>query len=115
MAKERKVDYELIMLIYNELMTNAIHQNLVKYLSKQYYYDSIQQVLVEHYDKKLQPDVLRKIISKELKRKSGTTTLKIIAMYKKWDGVSPECDLIKNIREKVPCPKKYVHYVIDSI
>jgi hypothetical protein len=115
MARIRKVDYDLIILIYNELMTNAIHQNLVKYLSKQYYYDTIQGVLKEHYDKSYQTDVLRKIISQELKRKSGAITLKIISMYKIWDGVSPESDLIKNIRAKVPCPKKYVHYVINSI
>jgi len=113
--KEKVVNHELVMIIYNELMQNSINQNLVKYLTPQYYYDTINQVLLKYYGKAYKPEVIRKIIRIELKRKSGDITLKIISMYKKWDGIEPPNDLINRIRQQVPCPKEYIHHVIESI
>jgi hypothetical protein len=114
-AKKKLITPEIVIFIYNQLMQNTIHQGLHNYLGQQYYYDTIHEILQECYNESYSPEGVRKLINAHFKKKNGAITLKIISMYKKWDGVEPEKDLINRIREKVPCMKEYIQHVIKSI
>jgi hypothetical protein len=114
-SPKKFISPELVLFIYNELMQNTIHHGLNVYLGRKYYYDTIHEILQAHYDESYSPEGIKKLINAHLKKKNGVITLKIISMYKKWDGVEPEKDLINRIREKVPCMKEYIQHVIKSI
>lgn len=111
----KKVDHSIVMELYDQLMENAVHQKLVKYLSKEYYYETIHEKLKELYGETYQPEVVKKIINAELKKKTGTITLIIISEFKKLSNDCSHDEAIRQISLKVKCPIGYVERVIETI
>lgn len=110
-----KINRDTVMVIYDELMENAVHQNMVKYLSMQYYYDTIHKTMKEKHGESYRPDVIRKIIAIELKRKSGKITLQIINTYKRYSDAMTKEEIVSKLQSMVPCPREYIIRVIESI
>lgn len=96
-----------ILSIYNDLLQNAVTNNLVNYLSRQYYWDEITRILKEKGNN-ANKSVITKVVNAELKKRNGIITLKIISLHK--SGTTPEV-----ISKSCDVPIKYVEYVISSI